>query len=120
VRDLKEPVEFVKARKGRSYASRGVGSGGHRMTESLDEAQAGITGSPHVPYETVAQIPTDEISGVMPIATLDVGAPLPHIESGRLRAIGTVWLERPLQRPEVRTTGEQGFELDTIPWYGLS
>ena len=118
VRNLKELVELVRTRKDLSYATWGIGSGGHLVMESI-KAQAGLSALPHVPYKTVAQIPPDVISGVMPIAAMDSATPIPHIRSGRMRAIATMSLERLPLLPDVPTMGEQGFRIDTIPWYGL-
>jgi tripartite-type tricarboxylate transporter receptor subunit TctC len=118
VKDLKELVAYVKGKPGLSYASWGIGSGGHLVMESV-KAQAGITDLAHVPYKTVAQIPPDVISGVMPIATIDAATPVPHVRSGRMRAIGTMSRTRLPQLPDVPTMLEQGFKLDAFPWYGL-
>jgi tripartite-type tricarboxylate transporter receptor subunit TctC len=119
VKNLKELVEYAKTRKDLSYASWGIGSGGHLVMESI-KAQAGIANNlTHVPYKTVAQIPPDVISGVMPVATIDAATPVPHIKSGRIRAIGTMSSERLPQLPDVPTMLEQGFKLDAFPWYAL-
>jgi len=119
VKDLKELVAYAKTRKDLSYASWGLGSGGHLVMESI-KAQAGLADTmTHVPYKTVAQIPPDVISGVMPVATIDAATPVPHIKSGRMRAIGTMSGERLPQLPDVPTMIEQGFKLDAFPWYGL-
>jgi tripartite-type tricarboxylate transporter receptor subunit TctC len=118
VKDLKELVAYVKGKPGLSYASWGIGSGGHLVMESL-KVQAGIGDLAHVPYKTVAQIPPDVISGVMPIATIDAATPVPHVRSGRMRAIGTMSSERLPQLPDVPTMIEQGFRLEAFPWYGL-
>jgi tripartite-type tricarboxylate transporter receptor subunit TctC len=117
VKTLRELVEYARTRNDLSYASWGIGSGGHLVMESL-KAQSGMK-LVHVPYKTVAQIPPDVISGVMPIATIDAASPLPHLRSGRMRAIGTLSGERLPQLKDVPTVLEQGFKLDAFPWYGL-
>jgi tripartite-type tricarboxylate transporter receptor subunit TctC len=117
VKNMRELVEYVKTRNDLSYASWGIGSGGHLAMESI-KAQSGMK-MVHVPYKTVAQIPPDVISGVMPIATIDAASPLPHLRSGRMRAIGTLSGERLPQIKDVPTVIEQGFKLDAFPWYGL-
>ena len=117
VKNFKELVELAKTRKDMSYASWGIGSGGHLVMEGL-ENQAGVKFN-HVPYKTVSQIPPDVISGVIPIATIDSATPMPFIRSGRLRPIGTLSLERLPQIPDVPTLNEQGYKVDAIPWYGM-
>jgi tripartite-type tricarboxylate transporter receptor subunit TctC len=117
VNNLKELIAYAKTRNDLSYASWGIGSGGHLVMESIKQ-QTGMQ-MVHVPYKTVAQIPPDVISGVMPIATIDAASPLPHIRSGRMRAIASLSGERLPQIKEVPTMIEQGFKLDAFPWYGL-
>ncbi|MCX7228446.1 MAG: tripartite tricarboxylate transporter substrate binding protein [Burkholderiales bacterium] len=117
VKNMRELVEYARTRNDLSYASWGIGSGGHLVMESI-KAQSGMK-LVHVPYKTVAQIPPDVISGVMPIATIDAASPLPHLRSGRMRAIGTLSGERLPQLKDTPTVIEQGFKLDAFPWYGL-
>ena len=117
VKNMRELVEYAKTRNDLSYASWGIGSGGHLVMESI-KAQSGMK-LVHVPYKTVAQIPPDVISGVMPIATIDAASPLPHLRSGRMRAIGTLSGERLPQLKDTPTVIEQGFKLDAFPWYGM-
>ncbi len=117
VRSLKELVDHAKTRADLSYASWGIGSGGHLVMESI-KAKSGMR-IEHVPYKTVAQIPPDVISGVIPVATIDAATPMPHIRSGRLRPIATMSGERLPQLKDVPTMNEQGFPLDAFPWYGL-
>lgn len=117
VKTLKELIEYSKTRKDLSYASWGIGSGGHLVMEWLK----GVTGMQivHVPYKTVAQIPPDVISGVMPVATIDSATPVPHIKSGRIRGVVALSNDRPPQVPEMPSLAESGFKLDAIPWYGF-
>lgn len=118
VKNLKELIDYSKTRKDLSYASWGIGSGGHLVIEWLK----GVTGMQivHVPYKTVAQIPPDVISGVMPVATLDAATPVPHVKSGRIRAVTALTAgDRSPQLPEVPSLAESGFKLDAIPWYGF-
>jgi tripartite-type tricarboxylate transporter receptor subunit TctC len=71
------------------------------------KAQSGMQ-RVHVPYKTIAQIPPDGISGVIPVATIDAASPLPHLRSGRLRAIGTLSGDRLPQMKDVPTLIDQG------------
>lgn len=117
VKNMAELVAYVKTKPGLSYASWGVGSGGHLVMEHLKK-QTGMDLT-HVPYKTVAQIPPDVISGVMPIATIDAASPLPHIRSGRVRPIAAISQTRLPQMPDVPTLPQQGLILDAQSWYGL-
>jgi len=117
-RSVKELVEVAKARGGTmNYASWGVASGGHLAMESLKQ-QTGMVIS-HVPYKTVSQIPTDLISGVVPVAWVDAATAVPHIRSGKVRAIAITSTQRMPQIPEVSSLTEQGYVYDAHPVYGL-
>jgi tripartite-type tricarboxylate transporter receptor subunit TctC len=117
VRNLKELVEYTKSKPGLSYASWGIGSGGHLFMEYIKK-QTGMQIN-HVPYKTVSQIPPDVISGVMPVATIDSASPLPHIRSGRVRPIAVLSQTRLPQLTDVPTIGEQGIPIAAQSWYGL-
>jgi len=117
VKNMAELVAYVKSKPGLSYASWGIGSGGHLVMEHLKK-QTGMDLT-HVPYKTVAQIPPDVISGVMPIATIDSASPLPHIRSGRVRPIAAISQTRLPQIPDVPTLPQQGLVLEAQSWYGL-
>jgi tripartite-type tricarboxylate transporter receptor subunit TctC len=118
VRNIKEMVDWVKARGVEvSYASWGIASGGHLVMEMMKH-RLGMKLS-HVPYKTVAQIPPDIISGVVPIAWIDSATPVTHVKSGRVRAIATAAQRRLPLFPEVATLNEQGIPFEVETWYGL-
>ncbi len=118
VRNIKELVDWVRAKGGEvSYASWGIASGGHLVMEMLKH-RLGMKLN-HVPYKTVAQIPPDIISGVVPIAWIDSATPVTHVKSGRVRAIATAAQRRLPQFPDVATLGEQGIPFEVETWYGL-
>ena len=117
-RSVKELVEVARARGGAmNYASWGVASGGHLAMESLKQ-QTGMVIN-HVPYKTVAQIPTDLISGVVPVGWIDAATAVPHIRSGRVRGIAITSVQRMPLIPEVSSLAEQGYVYDAHPAYGL-
>lgn len=118
VNDLKGLLALAKAQGGAlSYGSWGVGSGGHLVMESIC-LQAGVRMN-HVPYKTVAAIPTDMLAGVLQVSTIDSGTPVALIKAGKLRAIAALSGRRLPQLPDVPTQGEQGYPLESAPWYGL-
>lgn len=117
VKNMRELIDYAKTHKDLSYASWGIGSGGHLAMESI-KLQSGMQIT-HVPYKTVSQIPPDVISGVIPVATIDSATPVPHLKSGRLRAIATLSRTKLPLLPEVTSVVEQGFQLDAYPWYGF-
>lgn len=115
---IRELVDHARARNGElSYASWGVGSGGHLAMETV-KRQTGLR-IEHVPYKTVSQISPDLISGVVRVAWIDAATGVPHIRSGRVRAIAVTGPQRMPQLPEVATLAEQGLQYDAHPVYGL-
>ena len=117
-RSVKELAEYSQGRGGElNYASWGVASGGHLAMETI-KRQTGLRAN-HVPYKTVSQIPTDLISGVVPVAWVDAATGLPHVRSGRVRGIAVTSTQRLPQLPEIASLAEQGLQFDAHPVYGL-
>jgi len=117
VRNVKELVDYAKGKPGLSYASWGIGSGGHLVMEWIKQ-QTGMEIT-HVPYKTVAQIPPDVISGVIPVAFIDSASPMVHIRSGRVRPIAAASQTRLPQIKDIPTLPEQGIPLEAQSWYGM-
>jgi len=119
VRNAKEFVALAKARKGQlTMASTGVGSIPH-LTQELFKASAGID-LLHVPYKGAAPSVTDAIGGQVVSVVLDVTPLLPHLQAGKLRAIGIAGNKRAQALPDVPTMGEQGYANVEAPnWYAI-
>jgi tripartite-type tricarboxylate transporter receptor subunit TctC len=116
--NLKEFVEWSKQHPaGVSYASTGVGSSGHLSAEML----AMQTGAKlvQVPYKDVGQATLDLLSGQ--VKMLIYYTPLlPHIRSGKLKALAVLANKRSDVAPEIPTAAEQGFpRLIASGWTGL-
>ena len=63
---------------------------------------------------------TDTIGGQVPLMYADLVAALPHIQSGKLRAIAVGSPQRVAMLPNVKTIAEQGFKgFDAVSWGGL-
>jgi tripartite-type tricarboxylate transporter receptor subunit TctC len=74
----------------------------------------------HVPYRGGAPAIQDLLGGQVPVMYSDMVAALPHIQSGRLRAIAVGSRQRVPFMPEVKTIAEQGFPgFETVSWGGL-
>lgn len=117
-RSIKELVDHARARNGAlNYASWGVASGGHLAMESV-KGQTGMQIN-HIAYKTVSQISPDLVSGVVPVGWIDAPTGLPHIRSGRVRAIAVTSARRMPLLPDVATLAEQGLRYDAHPVYGL-
>ena len=118
-RDLKEFVAMAKANPGKlNYGSAGNGSSGHLATEYLKMA-AGLDVQ-HVPYKGTGPMLQDLLGGR--IESTNAGAPalLPHIKSGKLRAIAVGSAKRIPALPDVGTVAEAGYpDFETSQWYGV-
>jgi tripartite-type tricarboxylate transporter receptor subunit TctC len=119
VTDVQKLITHAKARPGQlSYTSSGVGSFGHLSMELLK--QLGNFDMQHVAYKGGVPAITDTIGGQVPMMYADLVAALPHIQSGRLRAIAVGSPQRVSVLPEVKTVAEQGFKgFDAVSWGGL-
>jgi tripartite-type tricarboxylate transporter receptor subunit TctC len=119
VTTVAEFLQRVKARPDpATYATPGQGSSPHLATEQFRKL-VGI-GMVHVPYKGAAPAVTDLIGGQVDLSFATVGSVLPHIRSGKLKALAVAARQRSALLPEVPTfeeAGVKGFTIDT--WYGL-
>lgn len=119
VTDLQKLVTHAKAQPGKlNYTSSGVGSFGHLSMESLKAL--GQFDMQHVAYRGGIPAITDLLGGQVPMMYADLVAALPHIQSGKLRAIAVGSPRRVGVIPNVKTVAEQGFSgFDAVSWGGL-
>ena len=114
-----ELVAYAKARPGAlSYGSSGVGGAGHLAGE-LFSSMAGVK-IVHVPYKGGGLVLADMIGGQVQMGFTATISGMPHVRSGKLKALGVTSLKRARAFPEVPTISEAGvpgFEL--VNWYGI-
>jgi len=115
---FKEFIAAVKARPGAyNYGSTGVGSTAH-MAGALLNLMAGIQ-VVHIPYKATAQVMTDVIAGHLHVTIPSVTASLPHIRSGKLRALGITSSKRSALLPDLPTIAEAGVPgYQAVIWNG--
>ncbi|MBV1796298.1 tripartite tricarboxylate transporter substrate binding protein [Siccirubricoccus sp. G192] len=118
-RSVAELVAAAKAKPGvLTYGSSSVGSAGHLAAALLDQA-AGIE-TVHVPYRGGGQLITDLISGKIDFSFATAATTIPHVQTGRLRALAVPTAHRSALVPEVPTVAESGVPgFDVVNWYGL-
>ena len=118
-RSVKELVALAKARPGQlHYASPGAGTVQHLAAE-LFKLQARVD-MLHVPYKGSGQSIVDLIAGHVHLNFDSVPPVLPHVRSGRLRALAVTSEKRFSILPDIPTvteSGVPGFDLST--WWGL-
>ena len=117
VTTIKQLIALAKAKPGQlNYASNGVGSSTHLATE-LFKVMTG-TNMTHVPYKGLSPATTDLLSGQVPIMFSSAVAMLPHVKSGRLRAIAMTGAVRSKAIPDVPTVAESGVkDYEAGSWY---
>lgn len=118
-KNLKELIALARSRPGQlNFASSGLGSS-NQMAGELLKVMAGIN-IVHVPYKGNSPALTDTVAGHVHMIFSGVPALVPHIQSGRLRAVAIGSLKRFTAIPEVPTfdeSGVKGYEATT--WFGL-
>jgi tripartite-type tricarboxylate transporter receptor subunit TctC len=114
-----EFAALARAKPGQiAYASAGVGAGTHLAGVML--AQILKIDLLHVPYKGTGPALTDVIGGQVHMMVSTFASALPHVKSGRLRALGVTSAKRSSATPEVPTLIEAGVPgYDYSTWYGL-
>ena len=119
-RNLPELLAWLRAQKGAAtYASQAVASTGYLAME-LMKSRTGVEAT-HVPYKgSAAQAATDLLAGRVSMGFISTSTTLPHVASGRLRAIGVAELKRLRAAPDIPTLDESGLPgFEATPWLGL-
>jgi tripartite-type tricarboxylate transporter receptor subunit TctC len=119
IRSLKDLVAQAQAHPGRlSYSSGGNGSAAHIAFEYL-KLRTKIFMS-HIPYRGTAPFVTDLISGQVDATFTGGPAVMPHVKSGRLRALAVSSSRRMAAFPDVPTAAESGYPgFEADQWYGV-
>jgi tripartite-type tricarboxylate transporter receptor subunit TctC len=106
-RTQKELIALARSRPGQlSYGTSGVGATPHLAAEYF-KAMAKVQIN-HVPYKGAGPMYLDLIGGRIEMGSAVLGSALPHIRSGRVRALGVSGAQRSPQLPDVPTIAEQG------------
>ncbi len=119
VKDFAELVKYLKANPGKvSYATPGNGTIGHMWGE-LFKSSTG-TSMVHIPYRGAGPAVNDVLAGQVAVYFDQVASSLPHVKSGKLKALAVSWPERLDVLPEVPTYAELGYKQANEPsWFGL-
>lgn len=118
-KNAKELVALAKAGPGQlRHGSTGIGSP-HHLAGELFKHMAGVN-MVHVPYKGATPAITDVVAGHIEIYFGAMVSTIPHVKSGRLRALAMTSAKRSPAAPEIATLQEQGFkDFETGSWFGL-
>lgn len=117
---IKQLIALGKAKPGQiNYASNGVGTSTHLATEMFKTMTK--TDFVHIPYKGLGGAITDLLSGQVQLMFSSAVAMMPHVQSGRLRAIAMTGMKRSAAIPNIPTVAEAGVpDYESGSWYGIS
>jgi len=119
VQNIKQLIALAKAKPGAlTYGSGGSGTTEHLAGEMF-KSFAGID-LLHVPYKGGAQVMIDLMGGQIALMFSNQLGVLPHIKTGKLKALGVASAERSTALPDVPTFAEAGFpDFKVSVWWGV-
>jgi tripartite-type tricarboxylate transporter receptor subunit TctC len=107
VNSVRQLIEKAKAEPGKlAFASSGNGSAQHLAAE-LFRQRAGLD-MVHVPYKGGGPALIDVMAGQVPLYFGNMASALPHVKSGKLRALAVTGAKRSTAAPELPTIAESG------------
>lgn len=114
-----ELVKLLKDNPGQySYATSGVGGGGHVAAEQLKIATG--TSMQHVAYRGGGPAMADLIGGQIPLAMSTLAPAIPQIRAGTIRALGVTSSKRSAAIPDIPTIAEQGVDhFEALNWFAF-
>ena len=119
VTSVSELVSYLKKNPGKAnYSSSGIGTGTHLSMELLKHLAA--IDLVHVPYKGGAPSVNALLAGEVQVTLATISTALPHVKSGRLRALAVTSRRRVNALPEVPTLAESGVPgYEYSSWIGL-
>lgn len=118
VSSVAELIALAKQKPGALlYGSTGVGAQPHLLMELFQVATG--TKMTHVPYQGSPQATTDLLAGRINLMFAPAASVLPHIASGKLKALASSPAKRPSAAPDLPTLREAGVDLDASLWFAI-
>jgi tripartite-type tricarboxylate transporter receptor subunit TctC len=118
-KNVNDLVQYLKANPGKmNFSSSGIGSPIHLAGE-LFQISTG-TKMIHVPYKGIGAAMPDMVGGRIQVGFPTLASSQPHVQAGRLRALGVTNPKRIAAAPELPTLAELGIKgYAVVNWYGL-
>ena len=101
-----------------NYASQGSGTTSH-LTAELFKSMAGGLEIAHIPYKGTAPALTDLLAGQVDMMCDNLGVSLPHVRSGKLRALAVASKQRFAGLPNVPALAETLPGFESVAWFGI-
>jgi tripartite-type tricarboxylate transporter receptor subunit TctC len=119
VKSVSELIAFIKANRGDiTYGSSGIGTSPH-LNGELFARRIGVEMT-HIPYRGAGPATIDLIGGRLTFMFNTTGALMPHVQSGRVRALAVSSAKRFSANPDIPTIAESGVPgFDVSSWYAL-
>jgi tripartite-type tricarboxylate transporter receptor subunit TctC len=118
-KSVRELIALAKSRPGQlNFASAGTGTAPH-LSGELFGAMAGVK-MVHIPYKGSPPAVTDLLAGEVALMFSPASTVLPHVKTGRLRALAVTTATRLPSLPELPTVAESGLKgYETLTWFGF-
>ena len=119
VKNVKDPIALAKSRPGQlTYVSSGIGASGH-LAGALFDTMTG-TKMEHIPYKGMSLAVSDLMGGQVSMTFGTSLSVIPHVRTGRLRALAVTGAQRSPALPGLPTIAESGvLGYEAGLWYGF-
>jgi tripartite-type tricarboxylate transporter receptor subunit TctC len=119
VNSVGELISLARKNPGKlNYASQGSGTTSH-LTAELFKSMAGGLDITHVPYKGTAPALADLLAGQVEMMCDNLGVSLPHVRSGKLKALAVASSRRVKSLPEVPALAETLPGFEAVAWFGI-